>query len=55
MHRILAAATLAPEVRKLIVEAPHVVRHCGPGQFVIVRATENSERIPLTIAHADRA
>jgi ferredoxin--NADP+ reductase len=38
----------------LVVEAPHVVRHCGPGQFVIVRATADGERIPLTIAHADR-
>jgi ferredoxin--NADP+ reductase len=54
-HRIVASATLAPEVRKLVVEAPHVVRHCGPGQFVIVRATPGGERIPLTIADADRA
>jgi ferredoxin--NADP+ reductase len=53
-HRIVAAATLAPEVRKLVVEAPHVVRHCGPGQFVIVRPTPDGERIPLTIADADR-
>ncbi|MGE5610632.1 MAG: sulfide/dihydroorotate dehydrogenase-like FAD/NAD-binding protein, partial [Bacillota bacterium] len=53
-HRILEAEWLAPEVRRLVVEAPHVVRHCGPGQFVIVRATADGERIPLTIAHADR-
>jgi ferredoxin--NADP+ reductase len=53
MHRILAATTLAPEVRKLVIEAPHVTRHCGPGQFVIVRATADGERIPLTIAHSD--
>jgi ferredoxin--NADP+ reductase len=31
-----------------------VVRHCGPGQFVIVRVTTDGERIPLTIAHADK-
>ena len=36
-----------------MVEAPHVVRHCGPGQFVIVRLADG-ERIPLTIAHSDR-
>jgi ferredoxin/flavodoxin---NADP+ reductase len=53
-HRIFESVWLAPEVRKLVVEAPHVVRHCGPGQFVIVRATPEGERIPLTIAHADR-
>jgi len=53
-HRIIESEWLAPEVRRLVVEAPHVVRHCGPGQFVIVRATPEGERIPLTIAHADR-
>jgi ferredoxin--NADP+ reductase len=54
MHRVLAATSLAPQVRKLVIEAPHVTRHCGPGQFVIVRATVDGERIPLTIANADR-
>ncbi|HET8547459.1 MAG TPA: sulfide/dihydroorotate dehydrogenase-like FAD/NAD-binding protein [Bryobacteraceae bacterium] len=53
-HRILEASWLAPEVRRFVIEAPHVVRHCGPGQFVIVRVTADGERIPLTIAHADR-
>jgi ferredoxin--NADP+ reductase len=53
-HRILDAAWLAPEVRRFVIEAPHVVRRCGPGQFVIVRVTRDGERIPLTVAHADR-
>ena len=53
-HRVIESEWLAPEVRRLVVEAPHVVRHCGPGQFVIARATSEGERIPLTIAHADR-
>lgn len=53
--RIVDARWLAPQVRKLVVEAPHVTRHCGPGQFVIVRATRDGERIPLTIAHADKS
>lgn len=52
-HRVIAAEWLAPEVRRLVVEAPDAVRHAGPGQFVIVRATNRSERIPLTIAHSD--
>jgi len=38
-----------------VIQAPHVTRHCGPGQFVIVRGAADGERIPLTIAHADRA
>ncbi len=53
-HRILDAQWLAPEVRRIVVEAPHVTRHCGPGQFVIVRVVADGERIPLTIAHAER-
>lgn len=54
-YRILHAATLAPDVRQFVIDAPHVVRHCGPGQFVIVRATDDGERIPLTVARSDRA
>ena len=54
-HRVLESLWLAPEVRKLVVEAPHVVRHCRPGQFVILRVVEDGERIPLTVAHTDRS
>ncbi len=54
-YRVLESATLAPGVQRLVIEAPHVVRHCGPGQFVIVRASSDGERIPLTVAHSDRA
>ena len=54
-HRILESEWLAPEVRRLVLMAPRVTRHCGPGQFVIVRPTPGSERIPLTVAHSDRS
>jgi ferredoxin--NADP+ reductase len=37
------------------VEAPRVARAALPGQFVIVRADEPGERIPLTIADYDAA
>jgi ferredoxin--NADP+ reductase len=53
-HNILESEWLAPNIRRLVVFAPHVVRHCGPGQFVIVRVEPEGERIPLTIAGADR-
>jgi ferredoxin--NADP+ reductase len=53
-HEIIESQWLAPNVRQLVVRAPHVVRHCGPGQFVIVRPNSDSERIPLTIAHSDK-
>lgn len=54
-HRVIQAISLAPEVRQLTVEAPHVTRRCGPGQFVILRVTDDGERIPLTICHSDKA
>jgi ferredoxin--NADP+ reductase len=53
-HRIVKANWLGPQVKRFIVAAPHVVRHCGPGQFVIIRISGDGERIPLTIARADR-
>jgi len=53
-YEIIESSWLAPNVRKLIVHAPHVVRRCQPGQFVIVSPAIDSERIPLTIAHSDR-
>ncbi|MCL2641508.1 MAG: sulfide/dihydroorotate dehydrogenase-like FAD/NAD-binding protein [Phycisphaerales bacterium] len=54
-YPILQAAWLSPQVRRLTIHAPHITRHCGPGQFVIVRATPTAERIPLTIAMSDKS
>jgi ferredoxin--NADP+ reductase len=48
MYRILDKKTLAPGIRMLVVEAPLVTRHFRAGQFLVVRASEHSERIPLT-------
>ncbi|MHC4795514.1 MAG: sulfide/dihydroorotate dehydrogenase-like FAD/NAD-binding protein, partial [Planctomycetota bacterium] len=53
-YKIFESQWLGPNVRKLVVHAPHVVRRCQPGQFVIVSPAPESERIPLTIAHSDR-
>ena len=38
----------------MVLEAPMIAKKAQPGQFVIVRAKEESERIPLTIADYDR-
>lgn len=54
MHQILSREELAPDVVRFWVEGPHIARKRKPGQFVIVRATEVGERIPLTIADVDR-
>jgi len=53
-YEIVASEWLAPNIRRLVIKAPHVAYRCGPGQFVIVRPTAESERIPLTIARSDR-
>ena len=37
------------------IEAPLIARKARPGQFVILKANENGERIPLTMAETDAA
>lgn len=54
MAKILKKENLATAVYEFIVEAPLVAHKCQPGQFVMVRTDELSERIPLTIADFDR-
>ena len=54
MYKILMKKSLNPTVTMMEVEAPLVARKCEPGQFIILRAKEDSERIPLTIAGYDR-
>ena len=53
MHTILAKQQLSPNVTRLDLLAPRIAEIKQPGQFVIVRACEGAERIPLTIADAD--
>ncbi len=54
MYKIVKKKSLNPTVTLMEVEAPLVARKCEPGQFIILRAKEDSERIPLTIAGYDR-
>jgi len=35
------------------IEAPQIARKANPGQFVILKANETGERIPLTMAETD--
>ncbi len=55
MNKIIEKAFLSENVVKLVVQAPLIAQKQSPGQFVIVRIDEKGERIPLTIADADRA
>ena len=54
MYKILEKKALNPTVTKMVVDAPLVAHKAQPGQFIIFRATEDGERIPLTIADYDR-
>lgn len=54
MFKIIKKEELNPTVTKMVVDAPLIAKKAEPGQFIIFRAKEDSERIPLTIADYDR-
>ncbi len=53
MNRLLEKRDLAPGIILWEVEAPRIAAHSRAGQFVIVRPTPRSERIPLTVVDAN--
>jgi NAD(P)H-flavin reductase len=53
MYKITAKDELAPQITRFSVEAPEIARSRKPGQFVVIRADETSERVPLTIVDSD--
>ncbi len=55
MYRIIAKTELATNTTLFEIEAPDVAAKARPGQFVVVRADDHGERIPLTIADFDAA
>ncbi len=55
MFTIKEKRLLTDNICLMRVEAPRVAAAAQPGQFVIVRADETGERIPLTIADYDRS
>ena len=54
MYKIVKKEMLTPIICRMKVEAPRLASAAQPGQFLIVRADEQSERIPLTISDYDR-
>ncbi len=54
MYKILKKQVLSPQVKLMVIDAPHIARKAQAGQFIILRVSENGERIPLTIADYDR-
>ena len=53
MYRVIASRMIVPNVHVLTVHAPEVAREVKPGQFVILRAEEEGERIPLSVSDWD--
>lgn len=54
MYKIINKQILNEVVRKLVIDTPLIAKKAEPGQFVILRAFDDSERIPLTISDYDR-
>ena len=54
MNKILSKREMAERtVCEFVVEAPRIASKAEPGQFVVIRANETGERIPLTMADTD--
>jgi len=54
LNAILRKERYSELVFMMAIEAPEVARKAQAGQFVIIRANETGERIPLTIGDFDR-
>jgi ferredoxin--NADP+ reductase len=53
MFEVIRNETLAPSLHRMVIRAPRIAAARKAGQFVIVRAATDEERIPLTIGDAD--
>lgn len=53
MYEILRKEKLAENIYLMDIHAPRVAASAHPGQFIILRATPEGERIPLTISDYD--
>ncbi len=54
MYEIVKKTCLNETVIKMDILAPCVAKKAEPGQFVILRVSDDGERIPLTVADFDR-
>jgi len=53
MYRIIENNMLVPNLHLATVYAPEIALAVKPGQFIILRAEEEGERIPLTVSDWD--
>jgi ferredoxin/flavodoxin---NADP+ reductase len=53
MFKLISNEMIVPNIHQMVVEAPAVAAQIKPGQFVIVRADDDGERIPLSVSDWD--
>ncbi|MFL6276715.1 MAG: sulfide/dihydroorotate dehydrogenase-like FAD/NAD-binding protein [Blastocatellia bacterium] len=53
MNKIIEKRAIAEAIHRFVIEGPQIARKRRAGNFVIVRANETAERVPLTIVDAD--
>ncbi len=53
MAEILENKMLVPNLCQMVIDAPDIAHTVRPGQFAILRAEEDGERIPLTLSDWD--
>ncbi|MFP4381562.1 MAG: sulfide/dihydroorotate dehydrogenase-like FAD/NAD-binding protein [Candidatus Sumerlaeia bacterium] len=53
MNKIVAREALTDTIVRLEIEEPELAAKHEPGQFLILRPNDDSERIPLSISNAD--
>lgn len=54
LNEIMEKRQLAPSITLFKLYVPDIAKKAKPGQFVVLRADDYAERIPLTIADFDR-
>ena len=54
VNEIVEKRQLAPSLMMWKLYVPEIAKRVKPGQFVVLRADERAERIPLTVADFDR-
>jgi ferredoxin--NADP+ reductase len=54
VYKIVKKEFLNPTVVRMSILAPDVAAKAEPGQFIILRSDDEGERIPLTMANADK-
>lgn len=54
MYEIVKRDDLTEDIVRINVKADRIAKKCSPGQFVMIRVSENGERIPLTIYDYDK-